>query len=102
MDIRNVGNQGSIDRTGERAKRTDAKRAEVTANVVRDDAQISATGRETAAAVEGLADRARRDEGDREALVEAAKARLLEGKLDDPAVFAETARRIGSSGFLSV
>ncbi len=102
MDIRNVGNQGNVDRIGERSRRDDAKRTESEPTMLRgDDAKISSTGRETAAAVEQLAERARSDDSDREALVEAAKARLLSGELDSAAVYEATARRLSDSGFLS-
>lgn len=60
MDIRNVGNQGNVDRIGERSRRQDAKRADSEPMALRgDDAKISSTSRETAAAVEQLAERAR-------------------------------------------
>jgi len=102
MDIRNVGNQGNVDRIGERSRRTDAKRAETAPTVLRgDDATISNTGRETAAAIEQLTERAKSDDGDREALVAAARQKLLSGELDTPAVFAATANRLAERGFLS-
>ena len=102
MDIRNVGNQGNIDRIGERDKRADAKRAETAPSVARgDDAQISSAGRETAAAIEQLTERAKADDGDREALVDAARQKLLSGELDSQEVLAATADRLASRGFLS-
>ena len=105
MDIRNVGNHGHADRTGERARRVEHKRAEnaragAGANI-KDDAQISATGRETAAAVEELAERARGDDPKRDALIKAVRQKLENGDLDDAAIFLATARNLADRGFLS-
>lgn len=102
MDIRNVGNQGNVDRTGDRGKRPQVRREEPTLSVPRDDAHISTSGRETAAAVEGLAERARSDDGSRDAKIDAAIRRLKSGELDDPSVIAATAQRIARNAFLSV
>lgn len=102
MDIRNVGNPGNVTRSGERSERAASAPAVVIPAVARDDARISAAGRETAAAIEGLAERARRDDTGREALVAAAAAKLAEGRLDDPAVLAATAQRLVDGRFLSV
>lgn len=103
MDIRNVGNQSNVDRLGERTKRADGKRAEQapTAAVRGDDARISDAGRETAASIAQLTERAKSDDGDREALVAAARERLLSGELDTQVVFAATAGRLADGGFLS-
>ncbi|MEZ6038053.1 MAG: hypothetical protein R3F29_11260 [Planctomycetota bacterium] len=102
MDIRNVGNQSNVDRTTDRGKRPAVRREESTQAVPRDDAQISASGRETAAAVEGLAERARSDDGSRDDKIESAIRRLRSGELDDPSVIAATAQQIARSAFLSV
>ena len=105
MDIRNVGRNTNpkIERSNaDRASRPDAKRDDlgsVAAN--RDDARISETGRETAAAIEGLAKRAQQDGGDREELVAAALKKLQSGELDSQATLADTARRLADRGFLS-
>lgn len=102
MDIRNVGNQGNADRIGERSKRPEAKRDALTPGVARgDDATISNTGRETAAAIEQLTERAKSDDGDRDALVEAAQRKLQSGELDTDAVYQATANRLAERGFLS-
>ena len=105
MDIRNVSNHGNnnVDRVGDRAKRPEARRADAQQGALRgsDDARISATGRETAAAVEQLAERARAQGDDREAVVEAARQKLLSGELDSPAVLSATAQRLADRGFLS-
>ena len=102
MDIRNVGNQGNADRIGDRAGRADAKQV-VLVPVPRrsDDARISDAGRDAAAAVELLTERARADGSDRDAVVEAARQRLLSGELDSHAALASTARRLAVGGFLS-
>ena len=102
MDIRNVSNSGNIDRSGDRNKRAEPQRTDVSPSVVQDDAQISSTGRKIASTVEQLAERARDDGDDREARVLAAKAKLLSGELDADGVVAETARRLAGSRFLSV
>jgi len=102
MDIRNVGNQGNADRVGDRAGRTDAKQVVLVPAARRDDdARISAAGREAAATVELLAERARSGASDRDALVEAARQRLLSGALDSDAALRSTAERMAEGGFLS-
>lgn len=103
MDIRNVGSQGNIDRTSEQGKRTQAKSKDVLIPFVpKDDARISAAGRETAKSVDRLVDRAREEDPGRDALVEAARQKLLSGQLDTEAAFASTAQKLADSGFLSV
>lgn len=102
MDIRNVGNPTNADRVGERSGGADSKQV-VLVPVARrgDDARISDAGREAAASVELLAERARAGGSDRDALVEAARQRLLSGELDREAVFAATAQRLAEVGFRS-
>lgn len=102
MDIRNIGNHGQIDRTGERGTRSEPKTVVLTPFVAKDDAQISSTARKTAAKVDQLAQTARGEAGDRDAIVEAARQKLLSGELDTPEVFAATAQRLTDNGFLSV
>lgn len=102
MDIRNIGNNGQIDRTGERGQRSEPKTVVLTPLVAKDDAQISSVGRATAAKVDQLAKTARGQEGDRDALVEAAREKLLSGELDTNEVFAATAENLANRGFLSV
>lgn len=102
MDIRNVGNPGNVTRRGDRSERAAPPPAVVIPAVARDDARISTAGRETAAAIEGLAERARRDDAGREALVARAAQKLADGDLDDHATFAATAQRLAAGGFLSV
>ena len=102
MDIRNVGSQpGNVDRTSERGNRAklDREQAKAPAAAVRDDARISDTGRETAAAVEALAEKARGDGDNREQVVTAAVAKLVSGELDSETVLRETAGRLLDSGF---
>jgi hypothetical protein len=102
MDIRNVGSNGNIDRTGERGKSAQPKSNVLIPFVAKDDARISDAGRKTAAAVDRLADQARGTEGDREAKVAAARLKLQSGELDSPAAFASTAQKLASRGFVSV
>lgn len=94
MDIRNVGSKSSVDRASDRSKRTEAKRDDAAPTVRRDEASISSTSRDTAAAVEGLAERARRDDADREGLVTAAMRRLMNGELDGAEALQGTAKRL--------
>ncbi|MBL8736986.1 MAG: hypothetical protein JNL12_11205 [Planctomycetes bacterium] len=102
MDIRNVGSNGSVDRTGDRSKRTESKRDDASPSVPADRASISSAGRETAAAVEGLAERARADREDRGALVTAAMTKLMNGDLDGAAAIASAAQRLLDGGFKTV
>ena len=105
MDIRNVGSQpGNVDRTSERGNRAKLEREQAKAPTVavRDDARISDTGRETAAAVDALAEKARGDGQDREQTVRVAVAKLVSGELDSPEVLRETANKLFDGGFGSV
>jgi hypothetical protein len=100
MDIRNIGNNGNVERNGERPKRAEAKRGELP-STMRDEAKISAGSRATAASVDGLARRARKADADREAVVAAATQKLENGELDSPAVHTATAQRLLDAKFLT-
>jgi hypothetical protein len=100
MDIRNIGNKGNVERNGERPVRTGAKRGDAP-STVRDEAKISAGSRATAAAVDGLAGRARKVDAERDAKVAAAAKKLAAGELDAPAVHAATAQRMLDANFLT-
>lgn len=102
MDIRNVGNNGGIERSGDRPQRTQHKRDSAGGFPVRDEAQISESSRATANAVEGYAEKARQGDGDRDEIVAAALARLKRGELDSPAAYRETARRMLDGKFQSI
>jgi hypothetical protein len=103
MDIRNVSNNGNVERTGsDRGKRAEGKRTDAAPSVVRDEASISTTGRETAAAVEALAERARNSDGDRDAVVTAALRKLMNGELDDAEAVQGAARRLLDGRFSSL
>lgn len=102
MDIRNVGNHGGIERSGDRPQRTQQKRQAADAPSFRDEAQISENSRATANAVEGLAEKARNGDGDRSEIVAAALERLQSGALDDVSVHRATAQRLLDAKFLSV
>jgi len=101
MDIRNIGNHGNIDRSGERGKSAQPKSNVLIPFVPKDDARISVAGRKTAEAVDRFADRARGTEGDRDARVEAAHQKLLSGELDSETVFASTAQKLANRDFIS-
>ena len=94
MDVGHIEGKGGVDRGAERASRREHSRRSDSVKAPVDSAAISESGRETAAAIDELAAKARRDEPDREARVEAAKARLEAGELDATEVLRETARRM--------
>jgi len=101
MDIRNVANHGNVERAGDRTKKSDT-RVVVIPTVARDEASISSASRATAAAIEGLAERARSGGRDRDAVVANAMKKLMSGELDGDAVYAATAHRLLDAKFLSV
>lgn len=94
MDVGHIEGKGGVDRGAERAARREHSRRSDSVKGPVDSAAISESGRETAAAIDELAAKARRDEPDREARVEAAQARLEAGELDATEVLRETARRM--------
>ena len=100
MDIRNIGGKGSVERSGDRPKRAETRRDDEP-SVVRDEAKISAGSRATAAAVEGHAERARKDDAERGTKIAAAMKKLMNGELNEHAVTAETAQRVVDSKFLT-
>ncbi|MCA8963755.1 MAG: hypothetical protein H6838_03735 [Planctomycetes bacterium] len=101
MNITNVGNHGGIERGGDRPQRAQHKRDGAGVLPVRDEAQISESSRATANAVEGFAEKARNDDGDRSDVVAAALARLQSGELDSDKTYRETAKRLLDSKFTS-
>ncbi|MCA8952354.1 MAG: hypothetical protein KDE27_22785 [Planctomycetes bacterium] len=111
MDIRKVADRtiadrSSVDRTAEGPERgkTVVLQPQPPLGhkaVDGDHAEISSKGRDTAAFVEGLAERARRVGSDRHEIVEAARARLASGELGTPAALDRTARNLLDSGFLA-
>lgn len=102
MDIRKVGSNSSVDRTNDRTKRTESKRADAAPTVRRDEASISSASRDTAAAVEGLAERARRDDGDREAVVTTAMRKLMNGELNGAEALQGAAQRLLDGKFSTI
>ena len=104
MNILNIANNGNIDRPGDRADRSESKDKIVLiphAPVVQDKATISADGRDTLAAIETFAERARKQGSEREAIVEAARAKFANGELGSPAALEGAARRLLDSGFVA-
>ncbi|MBL8756531.1 MAG: hypothetical protein JNK15_24770 [Planctomycetes bacterium] len=102
MDIRNVTNHGNVERANDRTKRAESQRTVIIPSVGRDEASISAAGRETAAAVESLAERSRNGGGrDREQLVARALEKLMSGELDGSDAIGVTAQRMLDAKFLS-
>ncbi|MBL8723968.1 MAG: hypothetical protein JNK49_07975 [Planctomycetes bacterium] len=102
MDIRDLGKTGPVAPSGPRPNQAAPPRNYVIPSVGRDEARISASSRETAAAVTGLAERAAQSGSDRRALVEAARQKLVSGQLDTPAAFTAAAAKLADSGFASV
>ncbi len=100
MDIRNVTTNGSVERSSDRTKKSDAQRTVVIPSVARDQANISSVGRDSAAAVEGLAERAR-TAGGREAIVTEALRKLTSGELDGERTIRATAQRVLDAKFLA-
>jgi hypothetical protein len=101
MNIRNVANQGGVERTSDRNKRSDGLRTVIIPSVGRDEASISKASREAAAAIVGLADRARGNGRDRDEIVQAAKAKLAAGQLDSRDAMGVTAQRLLDAKFFS-
>lgn len=101
MDIRNVDQNGGIETGNRRAKRADAKPVLIPTPPPRDEATISPASRETAAAIENLAERARNVPSERSEIVAAAIAKLKSGALDSEASFAGTAKQMLAAKFLS-
>ena len=101
MQIRTVGNQNNVKRTDDRAKRSDEKAVVLVPQAPRDLATISDAGRDAAAAVANLAERARNSGGDRTDVVAAAKAKLVGGQLGSPATLSATAQKLLDANFLA-
>lgn len=101
MNIHDIGKTGNVDRSGDRTAKPGARHDVLVPFVPRDEARISASGREAAAITDGLSERARVDDGEREQIVANALARLMNGDLDGERVYAETARRLLDGGFVA-
>lgn len=100
MDIRDITNKSSVDRAGDRPGRVSSQQKAPASAVVQDRATISGDSRDTLAAVTTLAERARQGDGDREAIVATAKARLQSGALATPDVFLAVADRVIDANYL--
>ncbi|MCA8975845.1 MAG: hypothetical protein KDC98_14075 [Planctomycetes bacterium] len=107
MNIHNIANQGSLDqtrdRTTERAghEKTVIIPAGARDRAIQDEATISSSSRDTLAAVEGFAERARGHGEVRSDKIAAAAERLQSGELNSAAVIHETARQIVESEFFA-
>ena len=101
MQIRTVGNQNNVQRTDDRSQRSEEKPVVLVPQAPRDLATISDAGRDAAAAVANLSERARNAGGDRGDVVAAARAKLVGGQLGSPAVLGATAQNLLDANFLS-
>ncbi|MCR9244281.1 MAG: hypothetical protein NXI31_04565 [bacterium] len=103
MDIRNIADKGTVDRVSDHSERQKTVVLQPQPRVARDadHATISASGRDTLAAVEGLAERARQQGSERSELVEAARQKLVDGSLGTPEAIEQTARTLLESDFLA-
>lgn len=100
MQINNLGNQ-NVKRADDRSKRSEEKPVVLVPQAPRDSATISEAGRDAAAALGNLAERARNAGGDRSEIVAAARAKLVGGQLGSPAVLGATAQKLLEANFLS-
>lgn len=100
MNIGNVKGNGGIERGSERIVRLQPQRVAGQPAAHRDEAAISAAGQRSAAAVEGLVNRARQEPSDRADLVAAAKVRLDQGEHGIEAL-REIAKAVLDAGFLA-
>jgi len=97
MHVSNVDGSGSIERGSERTvgiPRPDRGARNPGSGDVEDSATISPDGRERLHVLESHAQRLRAADPQRQALVEAARARLQSGELDDPQVYGKVAEAI--------
>ncbi len=94
MDVGNIKGSGRIERSPDRAQRTDRAREQRSeGTTAQDSATISSSGRETLQAVESLSEKLKEDPPERDQLVADAKARLESGALDHHDVY----RKVASS-----
>ena len=100
MDTGQIKGSGGIDRNPEHRDRLESARAsDPVSGQLGDSAAISDTSRETLAAVAAMTERLKGEDQERRPQVDEARKLLTDGGLDQPEVFAETARRMLSSGF---
>ena len=102
MDIPNTGNHGSIERATERASEAGPQAYVLIPFVPKAVARMRKLGHQDAAKVRSWETLARGRSGNRDALVEAARKKLLAGELESRAVYAATAEKLANSGFLTV
>lgn len=100
MNIRNVSNNGGVERGGDRPLRADGKRDRSAATTATGDrAAISADGREAKASFDANVEAARSAGDDRAAMVARAMEKLMSGGLDTEAAMRDTASRMLSAEF---
>ncbi|MBK8099020.1 MAG: hypothetical protein IPK26_18085 [Planctomycetes bacterium] len=101
MNIGNVQGNGGIERGADRPTRTEQKRsgAALRSEPI-DQAAISTGGREKAASVEALTERARDPGEDRREKIQRAMSRLMSGELDSVAAHKAAAQKVLQSDFL--
>ena len=101
MDTPNTGSYDSIEGATERARGAESQAYVLIPFVPKDVARMRKLGRQDAAKVARLGALARGRSSDRDAFVEAARQKLLAGELEGRAVYASTAEKLASSGFLT-
>ena len=100
MHIGNLRGAGGVERSGDRQKPETKRTDDATRPAVRDQAAISAGGRETAASVDALTEKAgSAGDGDRHEMVQRAIRRLMNGELDTHAVHQDVARQLVQGDF---
>ncbi len=100
MNIRNVSNNGGVERGGDRPLRADGKRdRSATSATTGDSAAISSGGREAKAAFDASVEAARGKGDDRVTVVARAVEKLISGDLDSEVVLRDTASRMLAAEF---
>ena len=102
MSTHNIGGSGNSGRIGKDAEGSEPRSSDLIPVGNSDGARIIDSDGETAGLIAKLTARVRREVGDRDVIVEAARQKLMLGELDSAAVMAATAERLARSGYLSV
>ena len=100
MNIRNVSNNGGVERGGDRPLRADGKRDRSAATTTTGDrAAISSDGREAKASFDASVEAAKGAGDDRASMVARAMEKLISGGLDSEVALRDTASRMLAAEF---